>query len=490
MANRTFKACPNHPNILKTLFCLQCEEATCTECYPRLHQHHNCDSLKIVYDIRREETSRELEVIDQHINGLHQLVQFHGELEAVIKKSHADHNLRLQAAAKNSRDEAQQTVNKKDNFMKSLIRTSGQRTSDRDQLRAKFQRLSSNMEEFLTQRAALRASCAALMIPLKDADAVRNDPISFCEISSSLVPEVELEDYSIAVPQVDSSYRHYVDKFGYTWQFKFSARRPAGHDSSDSVPPSIWLHINNSDINKPLGNFQVVVKMLNQQTLRIFSNIFSFIVVEGIGQQNEIKIADVGKLRSDGLVSADNNVQLTIGIGPNDPITERRCNHRALAMHQYLISILRYHLENEQQNNFGYLRVENCPRDLTGLAVSMVSNAVLDRYGKKWLLKVDINAPTNKGFVSVTLSIYQPGNGRYKYIVEVVHPADTEPYFSKIGVHYFDERPMHLEYFMTMTNMLRFLDRNGTLTVRFATVRLPVEGNNRPENQFMRLAPV
>ncbi|XP_065087233.1 uncharacterized protein LOC135708965 [Ochlerotatus camptorhynchus] len=469
-SRRTSQPCPVHSNKRGDLFCLTCELVICSKCVTdsRKHGRHVVETVKETYTRRFQETQIKLDTLDRYIDAQRHNAELRTRLLEELRENEAALIDRLDQIINEAKAEVAEITNEKAIQLDPLRLTTKLKSYYRDELLTEIASLSDG--EFLAQQADLNIRCDSLMSTSVHSTLVA--PVDCCNVSCSLLPTIEMDSHCINIASNSSFNISYVDQYGYGWSLELEIKTLI-----NTLPTvclnKLQLNVKMEGSCKPKGNFQVVLKIVHDLPLKTITQHIPFKSLGPPKSRNiSTEIADVRNLRNEGFVTKDHLLQLKLGIGPEDPITERNCYQQILEMHRNKICTLKCELANWKKFNISYFRVEECPVLKSKRSKTKHSTVIMDEHGTKWQLKVSINGMKHKGFIGVFLTKCNGSKGWYDYFIELIHPQSEKHNRIVKGCYLFDVDPLELPQFMTIAFLDTFMD-DGTLRLRFGTRKDP-----------------
>lgn len=422
-------------------------------------------TLKETYTQLFQEVQIKVETLNDYIDSQWRNAELRKELLEKLYRNRASLIARLDRIVTEAKVEVKDHFYKKAIQLDPLMLIVKLKSYYRDEMLAEMAGLSE--AGFLGQAEGFKHRCDSLVST--PVHGMLADPVDCCNVSCSLLPTIEMESFSITITSKTNSSMSYVDRYGYQWNLELEIKT-----QNDTLPAmcmdKLMLNVQLEASGQPAGNYTIQVEIANNLPLKTITQHIQF-KSYGLPKPRNIskEIANIRHLQNEGFIAKDDRLQLKIGIGPEDPITERNCYQQTLEKCQYKISSLENELTSWKKFNISHFRMEQCPTVDSKRSKTTTSLLIMDEYGVKWQLKVSINGKSHKGFLGVSLSKYNGSRGWYDYFIELIHPKSEKHNRIVRGWHLFEEVGLlELPQFVTVAFLDPFMD-GATLRLRFGT---------------------
>lgn len=430
--------CWIHGKELK-LFCLQCDECICGECFLNGgdHMRHQIDFIEAVYKEKLAETERKLAALNEKVADLKQdVVQVEKNLE-IVEGAEREVLQEIEAVCEQAKEGiARLTVERKRKLQQQV------------ELPAKKQKLNDVLsqivkklppEEFFKQQPQVEKQCNEISqcIPVSSFQ-----PVKFEDIGCDLIPAYEMQTCTLVN----------FDRVCFGWPKYFT--------TESNVLWSVFLHrkgddlfikvftANESALKYP---YKVLVVIPHDDLLKTIQKKFTV-----CGESKEHVLASYAALFKEGFVSPINELLIKVGVRPANIITESRFLKEQYQSLKARIAMLEKHcctVEKQMQSKFCIMYfnsfVSKAPKKTQE---PQHSATLIDRHDRHWVLRV---YPFESSLPETNLKVFvvlrKGSRTKCRYFIELIHDnpqlsvlQTTESMFESIdagyGWHCFVER--------------------------------------------------
>lgn len=421
------------------LFCLQCDECICGECFlgGGAHMRHQIDFVEAVYKEKRAETERKLAALDEKVRNLKQdVVQVEKNLE-IVEGAEQCVLQEIEAVC----EQAKQGIANLTSHRKRVLKVQAELPAKKQKLNEVLAQMVDKLppEEFFKQQPAVEKQCdeIAQCIPVSDFK-----PVEFEDIGCDLIPAYDMQTCTLVN----------FDRVCFGWPKYFT--------SDSDVQWNVFLHRKGDDLfikvfttNETALKFpyRVLVVVPHNDLQKTIQKKFTI-----SGESKEEVLASYAALFKEGFVSASNELVLKVGVRPESVITESRfLKQQYLNLKNRLASLEKqqHTMEKQMQSKFCIMHfnafVSKTPKKTQE---AQHSAALIDRADRHWVLRV---YPFETSIADTNLKVFvvlrKGSRTKCRYFIELIHEnpqlsvlQTTESVFESIdagyGWHCFVER--------------------------------------------------
>lgn len=453
------RSCPAHATKRGDLYCLTCEVVVCSECLigSRGHARHSIDTVRDTYAGRFQETRLKVEMLNSHIRTLRRNAEKFFTVLETIRHEETSILERLDRLVVDAKAEVVGSSKKYAEQLEPLLLTTRLKSHNRDRIVSKIASLSEG--EFLMQQTDIDKQCDGLMGSMYSIPELLDESDS---VTCSLLPTIEMHSYELKLEGQSIIPLSYVDRYSIKWYLQLERTN------------KLTLHLDTKELDGLRGCFLFLLDIPDKLALKKIKLSVPFTLPDASAsdQITKVLVTDLSQFQKKGLLTEDDPMRISLGIGPQDPISERNCYDFVLLKYRKKVRSLRGELVEWKTYNIGHFVMDNCPPLGSKKAKTLQSSVMVDENGVRWQLKITINGKGNKGFVGATLFKCTPKyEGWYDFFIELLHLRSEQQNRIFRGCYQFDTRPaIVLPQFMAVVFLDQFQDK-GTLRFRFGMKR-------------------
>ncbi|XP_039429310.1 E3 ubiquitin-protein ligase TRIM37-like [Culex pipiens pallens] len=422
--------CWIHGKDLK-LFCLQCDECICGECFLDAggHMRHQIDFVEAVYKEKRAETERKLAALDEKVKNLKQdVVQVVKNLE-IVEVAERDVLGEIEAVC----EEAKEGIARLTGQRKRVLKIQAELPAKKQKLNEVLTQMVEKLppEEFFKQQPQVEKQCDEISqcIPVSTFQ-----PVEFEDIGCELIPAYEMQTCTLVN----------FDRVCFGWPKHFT--------TDSDVLWNVFLHRKGDDLfikvftaNEAAVQFpyKVLVVIPHADLQKTIQRKFTV-----CGDPKEQVIASYAALFKEGFVSPSNELVIKVGVRPANIITESRFlrqQYQSLKARVTTLEKQQNTMEKQMQSKFCIMHfnafVSKTPKKTQE---AQHSAAIIDRADRHWVLRVypfETSLPDTNLKVFVVLR--KGSRTKCRYFIELIHDnpqqsvlQTTESLFESIDAGY------------------------------------------------------
>lgn len=421
------------------LFCLQCDECICGECFlgGGTHMRHQIDFVEAVYKEKRAETERKLAALDEKVRNLKQdVVQVEKNLE-IVEGAEQSVLQEIEAVC----EQAKQGIANLTSHRKRVLKVQAELPAKKQKLNEVLSQMVEKLppEEFFKQQPAVEKQCdeIAQCIPVSNFQ-----PVEFEDIGCDLIPAYDMQTCTLVN----------FDRVCFGWPKYFT--------SDSDVQWNVFLHRKGDDLfikvfttNETALKFpyKVLVVVPHDDLQKAIQKKFAI-----CGESKEEILASYSALFKEGFVSASNELVVKVGVRPENVITESRFLKQQYLNLKARLAVLEKQqntMEKQMQSKFCIMHfnafVSKTPKKTQE---AQHSAHLIDRADRHWVLRV---YPFEPSIADTNLKVFvvlrKGSRTKCRYFIELIHEnpqlsvlQTTESVFESIdagyGWHCFVER--------------------------------------------------
>uniref|UniRef100_A0A1Q3FW29 Putative e3 ubiquitin-protein ligase trim37 n=1 Tax=Culex tarsalis TaxID=7177 RepID=A0A1Q3FW29_CULTA len=422
--------CWIHGKDLK-LFCLQCDECICGECFldGGGHMRHQIDFVEAVYKEKRAETERKLAALDEKVKNLKQdVVQVEKNLEIVEGAERAVLE-EIDAVCVQAKEGIAALTGQRKRVLKIQAELPAKKQKLNEVLAQMVDKLPP--EEFFKQQPQVEKQCDEISqcIPVSNFQ-----PVEFEDIGCDLVPAYEMQTCTLIN----------FDRVCFGW--------PKNFTTDSGVLWNVFLHRKGDDLFiKVFTSNETAVKFPYKVLVVIPHNDLQKTIQKKFdvcGEPQEVVIASYAALFKEGFVSPSNELVIKVGVRPANIVTESRfLKQQYQAVKERLTTLEKQQntMEKQMQSKFCIMHfnafVSKTPKKTQE---AQHSAALIDRADRHWVLRVyPFESSLSDTNLKVFVVLRKGSRTKCRYFIELIHDnpqlsvlQTTESLFESIDAGY------------------------------------------------------